>query len=302
MMREFDIIVLMSRNFEQTSHAIRRTVQLSLMASWRRMHRDLYHPHQFEIVPISVNIPGLAPVFSGYRIVQVTDLHMGHWITTPRLEGVVGLVNQQSPDLVVLTGDFVSYVVDEIADDLRNGLAKLRAPDGVVAILGNHDHWMGANRISALLSEGGVRVLRNDVFAIERQPDSEQSPGGVPRRLYIAGLDDIMLSQHDMARILAHLPDDDPAILLAHEPDYADEAAQVGRFALQLSGHSHGGQIVIPGLGPVMRGPMFWKYPIGRYQVGQMVLYTNRGIGTHVLRLRINCAPEISVITLLPVP
>jgi uncharacterized protein len=291
----------MSPSFEKTMVAFRRTVQLSLMTSWRRMHRDLFHPDQFEIVPVSVAVPGLAPEFTGYRIVQITDLHMGHWITSPRLEGVVSLVNQQSPDLVVLTGDYVSYVVDEIADDLKTGLEKLVAPDGILAILGNHDHWMGADRISAILSESGVRVLRNEIYTIERalEPARFSNFDGTAQ-LNIAGLDDIMLRQHNMDRIIAGLSGDGPAILLAHEPDYADEAALTGRFALQLSGHSHGGQIVIPGFGPIMRGPMFWKYPLGRYQVGQMVLYTNRGIGTHVLRIRINCAPEISVITLQP--
>jgi hypothetical protein len=84
---------------------------------------------------------------------------------------------------------------------------------------------------------------------------------------------------------------------LAHEPDFAEQSAESGRFGLQLSGHSHGGQILLPGLGP-MRGEMFRKYPLGRYQVGDMVQYTNRGIGTHVLRLRINCAPEITMVSL----
>ncbi len=291
----------MSSHNERTSHALRRSIQLGMMASWRRLHRDLYLARQFEIVPISIPIAGLAPEYYGYRIVQITDLHMGHWITSPRLEGVVSLVNQQLPDLVVLTGDYVSYVVDEIADDLISGLSKLRATDGVLAILGNHDHWMGADRISQILTQGGALVLRNEVYCLEREPDRQQNnTSNSGARLYIAGLDDIMLRQHDLEAILAELPQDGPAILLAHEPDFADQASATGRFALQLSGHSHGGQIVIPGLGPIMRGPMFWKYPIGRYQVGQMVLYTNRGIGTHVVRIRINCAPEVSVITLVP--
>jgi predicted MPP superfamily phosphohydrolase len=89
-----------------------------------------------------------------------------------------------------------------------------------------------------------------------------------------------------------------PAILLAHEPDYADEAAETSRFALMLSGHSHGGQVVTTSGRVLVRGPLFKKYPNGMYQVGEMLQYTNRGVGTHVLRLRINCPPEITVITL----
>jgi predicted MPP superfamily phosphohydrolase len=289
----------MTRDFEETNNTMRARLQMAIMVAWRRMGRDRYHSSQFEIVSFPISIPGLAPAFDGYRIVQITDIHMGHWITASRLEGVVALANQQSPDLVVLTGDFVSYVVDEIADDLAAGLSRLKAADGVLAILGNHDHWMGAERISQILIRGGVRVLRNEVFTSERETVPLQPVAHDSRsHLYIAGLDDILVRKHDLEAVLDKLPGDGPVILLAHEPDYADTAAAAGRFALQLSGHSHGGQIVLPGYGPILRGPMFWKYPIGRYQVGNMVLYTNRGIGTHVLRLRINCPPEITVIEL----
>jgi uncharacterized protein len=280
----------MARPFENTTNAYRRRLQLGMMSAWRRMRRDAFDPRQFKIANLTVKIPGLARGFSGYRIVQITDLHVGHWITAPRLYGVADLVNRQSPDLVVLTGDYVSYVVDEIAGDLREGLSRLQAPDGVLAILGNHDHWMGAGRIAQIVSEAGARVLRNEVFAIQR-------PDGC---LYVAGLDDVMLKQDDLPGIIERLDGAGPVILLAHEPDFAVEAAASGRFALQLSGHSHGGQVVIPGLGPIIRGPGFWKYPLGLYQVGEMVLYTSPGIGTHVLRLRVNCPPEISVITLYP--
>jgi predicted MPP superfamily phosphohydrolase len=289
----------MSRGFDATNNILRARVQMAIMASWSKMGRDRYHSSQFEIVSLTVPIPGLDQAFDGYRIVQITDIHMGHWITASRLEGVVALTNQQAPDLVVLTGDFVSYVVDEIADDLAIGLSRLQAADGVLAILGNHDHWMGADRISQILIQGGVHVLRNEIFACARTADPPKFVAhSLDSHLYIAGLDDILVCKHDLGKVLANLPDDGPVILLAHEPDYADTAAAAGRFALQLSGHSHGGQIVIPGFGPILRGPMFWKYPLGRYQVGDMVLYTNRGIGTHVLRLRINCPPEITVIVL----
>ncbi len=265
------------------------------------MGRDQYRASQFELVPLEIPVGGLSPAFAGYRIAQITDIHMGHWITAPRLNGVVELINAQQPDLVVLTGDFVSYVVDEIAADLEQGLRRLQAPDGVLAILGNHDHWMGPERISEILTRGGARVLRNEVVTLTRPAPSAENPGGEPlARLHIAGLDDIMVEQHDLTAVIAQIPQDEPAVLLAHEPDFADEAAATGRFFLMLSGHSHGGQVVIPGLGPLLRGPGFWKYPLGRYQVGDMVQYTNRGIGTHVMRVRINCRPEITLITLQP--
>jgi predicted MPP superfamily phosphohydrolase len=239
-------------------------------------------------------IPGLDPAFDGYRLVQITDLHVGHWLSLDRLAGVVDLVNQQQPDLIVMTGDFVSYVVSQVEAGMVSAFSRLSAPDGVLAILGNHDHWMDPQRVSAILAQAGVVVLRNQVYHLQRQP----ADGGPPATLSIAGLDDITVGWHDLEGVLGLLSGGSPAILLAHEPDFADEAAATHRFALQLSGHSHGGQIVTPSGKVLVRGPMFKKYPNGLYQVGDMVQYTNRGVGTHVLRVRINCPPEITVITL----
>ena len=280
--------------FEQVNNQARGRVQLGLMAFFRMIGRDRFRPHEFELVHLPVTIPGLDPAFDGYRIVQITDLHVGHWLSLLRLAGVVELINQEQPDLVVMTGDFVSYVVEPVAAGMIDAFAALQAPDGVLAILGNHDHWMDPERISEILQEAGVIVLRNQVYTLQRNGTQDENPAN----LYIAGLDDILVGRHDLTRVLQALPDSSPAILLAHEPDYADEATATGRFALQLSGHSHGGQIVFPKLGVLVRGPMFKKYPNGRYQVGGMTQYTNRGVGTHVLRLRWNCPPEITVITL----
>ena len=280
--------------FELVNNQARGLVQLGMMAFFQRIGRDRYHPQEFEVETLPIALPGLDPAFDGYRIVQITDLHVGHWLSLHRLAGVMELVNQQQPDLVVMTGDYVSYVVEPVAAGMIESLASLRAPDGVVAILGNHDHWMDAERISEILRQAGVVVLRNDVYTLQR----DGTQGGMPANLHIAGLDDIMVGQHDLPKLLHAMPDGSPAILLAHEPDFADQAAATGRFALQLSGHSHGGQIVFPKVGVLVRGPMFKKYPNGRYQVGSMTQYTNRGVGTHVLRLRWNCPPEITSITL----
>lgn len=167
------------------------------------------------------------------------------------------------------------------------GLQKIRAADGVVAVLGNHDHWFDPAGVRSVLSEGGVRELANDVLSLHRGSAC----------LHVAGVDDVLVGSDYLDKVLEILPATGPAIILAHEPDFAEQSAESGRFGLQLSGHSHGGQILLPGLGP-MRGEMFRKYPLGRYQVGDMVQYTNRGIGTHVLRLRINCAPEITMVSL----
>ncbi|HBX69058.1 MAG TPA: metallophosphoesterase [Chloroflexi bacterium] len=250
--------------------------------------RDRFRAKDFEITDLPLEIPGLDLAFEGYRIIQITDLHVGHWLSPERLAGVVDLINQQTPDLVVITGDFVSYVLQGVVDEMIASFRRLQPKEATLAILGNHDHWMGAENLRQIFAQCGIIELANAVYTLRRGE----------ARLYIAGLDDITVGAHDLEGLLAQLPVDAPAILLAHEPDYADVSAQTGRFALQLSGHSHGGQIVLPKIGAAIRGPGFFKYPKGLYQVGAMQLYTNRGIGTHVFRLRYNCPPEIALITL----
>ncbi len=267
--------------------AWRERVQISISRVMNALGRDRFDAADFAIVPQSVALADLDPEFDGYRIVQISDLHMGHWLNAERLNGVVELINGQDPDLVAITGDFVSYSLKQVEVEMAAGLRRLAARDGVVAVLGNHDHWFDPVGVRKVLHEAGVRELANDVLSLHRSSAA----------LYVAGVDDILVGADDLARVLEILPAGGPAILLAHEPDFADTSAATGRFGLQLSGHSHGGQILLPRLGPV-RGQMFRKYPLGRYQVGDMVQYTNAGIGTHVLRLRINCPPEITVFTL----
>jgi hypothetical protein len=118
--------------------------------------------------------------------------------------------------------------------------------------------------------------------------------------LHIAGVDDILEDLADLDSVLDQLPHEGAAILLAHEPDFAKKSAASGRFDLQLSGHTQGGQVVLPLVGPPILPPLGRKYPKGFYQVKDMLLYTNRGVGTASLRLRINCPPEIAILTLQP--
>jgi hypothetical protein len=107
-----------------------------------------------------------------------------------------------------------------------------------------------------------------------------------------------MLNKHRLEVVMEKIPEEGPAILLAHEPDFADVSSTTGRFSLQISGHSHGGQFVIPGLGTIIRGPHFIRYPLGKYQVNNMIQYTSRGLGTNIFWFRINCDPEITIFTL----
>jgi hypothetical protein len=258
-----------------------------MMARSSRLFSQRFNPGDFEIVKIEVNIPALPTPFEGYRIVHISDIHYGQWISQDRLIGVVGLINQQEPDIVAITGDFVSYSQENV-EELIPALKEIRARDITVAVLGNHDYWVSAERVRSILRESKIIELNNDVYTVNREGCA----------LHFAGVDSITLKKNQLDKVLQKLPPNGPAILLAHEPDFADISAETKRFSLQLSGHSHGGQFVIPKFGTPFRGNGFWNYPLGRYQVKKMVLYTNRGIGTNAFWIRINCAPEITVIDL----
>jgi predicted MPP superfamily phosphohydrolase len=248
----------------------------------------MIEPGWVDVTQVSLALPRLAPAFCGYRVVQLSDLHMGDWMNAARLDDVVRLVNKQSADLIAITGDFVTRRAIFHMRDLTNGLSQLKASDGVVAVLGNHDHWSGAQAVRDVLAASGVCELAND-FRTLRRDDAQ---------LHIAGVDDIIVGRDRLDLLLARLPAAGAAILLAHEPDFADESAATGRFALQLSGHTHGGQIVAPLIGPLLLPALGRKYPSGCYQVGSMIQYTNRGVGVVSPFVRVNCRPEITVLEL----
>jgi len=273
---------------EDLTFRLRRGWQ-RVMVNYAKLVGQKFNPRDFEVVKVKINIPGFPTIFQGYRIVQISDIHYGQWISADRLKGVIGLINQQKPDIVAITGDFVSYSRNNI-EDLIPLLKEIRARDATVAVLGNHDYWVSAERVRSILRESKIIELNNDVYTVNRKGFE----------LYIAGVDSTTLKKNQLDKVMQKLPPNGPAILLVHEPDFADLSAETKRFSLQLSGHSHGGQFVIPKLGTPFRGDGFKKYPLGRYQVGEMVQYTNRGIGTNAFWIRINCAPEITVIDLQP--
>ena len=247
-------------------------------------------PNDIDVTQHDIPFSKLSPEFDEYKIVQITDLHMGSWLNQERLATAVDIINSENPDLVAITGDFVTLGrIEPYADDLIEGLSRIQARDGVVAVLGNHDHWSNTDLIRDMLNKANIKELPNEHITIER--DSA--------KLIIAGLDDVWEEKDDLDKLVANLPSDLPAVLLAHEPDIADKTSQTGLFGLQLSGHSHGGQIRFPIIDAPILPRLGQKYPMGRYQVGDMVQYTNRGIGMTDLPIRINCRPEISIFRLL---
>ncbi len=242
-----------------------------------------------EINPLTLTLPRLAPEFDGYRIVQIGDIHLDDWTKPERLRGIVEKVNAQRPDLVAIMGDFASRSAKQLdTRRLTGALRELRARDGVLTILGNHDYLTGVELIRHCIREASVTELVNDVHTLRR--------GGAT--LHVAGIVDVMEGGSRLDLVLRDLPDSGAAILLAHEPDFADVSAATGRFDLQLSGHSHGGQVRVPLLMRLALPPFSQRYTSGLYRVDGMLQYTNRGLGFVDMRLRFLCRPEITVLTL----
>ena len=198
-------------------------------------------------------------------------------------------VNTLNYDLITLTGDYVSYNMEDYDIALKNSLKRLNAKDGKYGVLGNHDHWMGSEIIRDIFKESDIVDLSNDVVTLTINES----------KVNLAGVDSSTVCADNLDKVLAKLDDDYPTILLAHEPDFARESSQTGKIDLQISGHSHGGQFIIPKVETTpFRGPNSVKYPVGLYKVKDMIQYTSKGLGTNSFRVRINCKPEITIITL----
>lgn len=271
----------------------RQKIQKGMTITREKIIPMEFKESRYDIVEVNVEINDLDPVFHDYKIVNLSDLHLGQWLTPEYLEGVIDIVNRQEADMVALTGDYVSYILEDVAEDLERCLSMIEVKDASLAVLGNHDHWNGADEVRQILKNAGIKDISNDVHSIKRDTEN-----GIAE-LHVAGVDSMKLNKEDIDAVMLKLPEDGPAIMLAHEPDFADIAATTGRFALQISGHSHGGQFIIPGLKTtILRSDCCRKYPVGEYQVGDMVQYTSKGLGTNVFWLRINCAPEITIFKL----
>jgi hypothetical protein len=253
--------------------------------------------HELDIVSRPIAITNLPTSFHGYRIAQLSDIHLDEYTEPFFLERVVRSVNALAPHLVLLTGDFITHgsltfiagghAIRRCAEILTGLTAPLR-----YAALGNHDVAFNSATVVHTLTTHGTPVLVNQYLPIERNGD----------RLWLSGVDDPGTGQPDLDLALPVKPDG-PVILMVHEPDYADKVVAHPRgplVDLMLAGHSHGGQIRLPFLGPLILPPMGEKYPEGLYRFNQMQLYVNRGIGTVGLPFRLNCPPEITLITLQP--
>ncbi len=264
---------------------------------WLRVSRydnGLFSGH-IEVTELHLPIRGLPAAFAGFCLVQLSDIHFGTWVNRKRLDRAVNLALALRPDIFLLTGDYLpgnewSPKRESQLADLAAGLRPLPETALTFSILGNHDHRTNAPAIQEALAGIGVIDLTNMVYPLQN--------GNA--RLYLAGVDDLKSGNPRLDLVLQQLPEDAPVILLAHEPDFADVSAETGRFALQVSGHTHGGQVVLPFIGPPLLPKNGRKYPSGLYKVGQMYQYTNRGIGTGEQFIRYNCPAEITQFVLEP--
>jgi predicted MPP superfamily phosphohydrolase len=247
-------------------------------------YATLVEPGWLTLKRVSIPIGGLPAGLDGFTIVQLSDLHRGPQIAQASVARAAALAARQGADLTVLTGDYVSRSA-EYAASCAEALSVLPETGDVLTCLGNHDHWTNADIVAGALSDAGVTVLRNAA--------REVADG-----LWVAAVDDVWEQRADLDRALAEVPSGAVVILLAHEPDYAETAAADGRVSLQLSGHSHGGQVRLPLIGPPVLPRWARKYYAGRYRVNTMWLYVNCGVGLVSPAVRFNCRPEATVLTL----
>jgi len=248
-----------------------------------------FNPKNIDLVEIDIELEDLGWNFNNFRILNLTDIHLGQWINPEYLKDLTDYVNTLNIDLITLTGDYFSYVIEGYEKSLEESFKKLHAPYGKVGVLGNHDHWMSSAKIREIFKNSDIVDLSNDVITLKKDGDC----------LNICGVDSCTVCADNLDKVIAKMPKNIPSILLAHEPDFAKESSQTGLFDLQISGHSHGGQFIIPKFETTpFRGPNSTKYPVGLYKVRNMIQYTSKGLGTNSFRVRINCKPEITIITL----
>ena len=253
----------------------------------------LIEPNRPRIVRVEISLRRWPERLNGFTIALLSDFHFDQYCSVHPLRAAVAMVNQLRPDLIALTGDFVTvpwfggptsraFEAEPCAELLK----QMRAPHGLWAVLGNHDAYSDADFVTNSLTAAGIKVLDNASVAIEQDG----------ARFWLSGVDDVMVGGSDLDAALRKIPAEEPTVLMAHEPDFADH---VSRYPvdLQLSGHSHGGQVRLPFMPPLYLPDLAKKYVAGRYSIGHLTLYTTRGIGTVGLPVRFNCPPEITLLS-----
>jgi len=250
-------------------------------------------PYWPEIVRLTLSLPNLPRQFDGLTLVQISDVHAGSPFPLSSLCRAVKQINALGADIIVITGDQFQNAPHE-AQMCAEALAALRAPLGVYMVLGNHERRIDPRWGEKPFHRSEFRLLCNAAHPLYVDGAS----------LWLIGVDDVLMRLGDLALARRDVPPEACKILLVHEPDFADHVVETmdGPIDLQLSGHTHGGQVRLPGVGPLLLPVLGRKYPMGLYRLNGMWLYTNRGLGVASPSVRLFCRPEITLFTLTRAP
>jgi hypothetical protein len=260
---------------------------------------------QVELVRVPVRIKQLPTQLQGLKIGLLTDFHASFIVSDKLIKASADLVMSERPDIIVLAGDFISGSTKFLSGSIGEfkpqylercavALSHLKAPLGIYGVLGNHDFWSGSAAVGAicdtLSKRVGVTWLRNTSVELNK--------AGAP--FHLLGVDDYWESSCSLAAACKGINSDSIKILLSHNPDINDDISLSNeRVDLVLSGHTHGGQVVVPFLGqPVMPSKFGQKYRHGLVREGERQTYVSRGVGCLLAPIRLNCMPEATVLTL----
>lgn len=252
-------------------------------------------PRWVDTIQLELSFSKLPKAFDGIRILQFSDVHYGFYYDTVNLTKLIEKINALKPDMIMFTGDFFDQEVLPYVKECKDVMKQLdAAPLGNYAVLGNHDYYSGyknSAHVVEVCESGGFQVLRNESIKATYKGQSIQ----------IAGIDDMFYGKPNINRTFQHADSNQFTIFLAHEPQFADYDIDFP-IDLQLSGHTHGGQVRLPLFGAIITPPGGKKYVHGLHSIdhpsGNRLIYTNKGIGTSHIPVRFLCRPELTVFTL----
>lgn len=247
----------------------------------------IYEASHSDLTERSVRLADLPAVFDGFRIAFLADFHLGLFTSAAFLESVVAQVNALKPDIIILGGDYI-YGGKKYIPEVAKIAGQLRSPYGTYATLGNHDNVHGKALTMRAMQENGVYLLNNEGVLLKRGDAS----------IFLAGVDDMQTGHPDLEKALENAQAGQAIILVTHNPDFFERLGN-RQVALGLAGHTHGGQICLPFVGPLLVPSRYGKkYLSGLVQGPFCPVFVTRGIGTVYLPMRLLCRPEIALLTL----
>lgn len=253
------------------------------------LYSRFVHPFQPRLNSQVIELPRAHRHLDGLSIAFVTDIHVGPHFPATALEPVIRMLEGVRADIVLFGGDYISEsprYLPQVQEPLRRMAATARI--GAWGMLGNHDIANIRGRVMAMFEPTGIRILVNESVRVET--------GAGP--LWLVGVDDALLGSARLAESFSGVPADAPHIAMWHEPDLAEKVEPYGPLLL-LAGHTHGGQVRVPLLGPVAAPKLGKRFVSGRFQIGDMTLFVSNGIGIYRPPVRFNCPPEVVVFTLM---